>query len=264
MEITRIVVRGFEKRYRYFTLSIPELEFRRGINLVVGPNGSGKSTLLKSIAGFVKPSRGAIYATVNGKDVPTHLLLREIGYVGEDVVLPNIKVGSLLEDFLGRERAGQVADKLGLRKYLGKKYLELSAGYRKRVQLALALGKDASILLLDEPFANLDLLMIEPLKEILERLNDKIIIVTSHTVFDLKLSTLTLLDQGRLVYHGKSDNTKGNKVLVELVGEELVLDLDFFNELIRPIRVKKLVTLQERVLKILHSQKAPETKISKT
>ncbi len=254
MEVEQVVVEEFEKKYKHFVLNIPRLVFRRGINLVVGPNGSGKSTLLKSIAGFVKPSRGAIHAIIGGKKVPTWSILRWIGYVGEDVILPNMRVESILTEFLGHEKAHYIARELGLTRHLHKKYLELSAGYRRRVQLAIALGKDSSILLLDEPFANLDMFMVEPLKKILENLKDKIVIVTSHHVFNLKFSTLTLLDQGRLVYHGEHRG-ESMEVLVDILGEECILDLDLLNELTGPIKVRKLITVQEKILELLQNQK---------
>jgi len=258
MEIDGIVVEDFEKRYKYFCLRIPRAEFKRGINLIVGPNGSGKSTLLKSVAGFIKPDRGSIYAKAGDRKIPTAFILYRIGYVGEDVVLPNIRVRDILAAFLGDE-APEVARELGLTDYLHKRYLELSAGYRRRVQLAIALGKGADVLLLDEPFANLDVFMVEPLKRILEDLRDKVILVTSHNVFDLRISTLTLIDQGRLIYHGEYGE-RALELVVDAEGKEVAMSIDELNKLLEPhkIKVKRVVTLQEKIISLMNRSKSPE------
>ena len=255
MEIEQVVVEGLEKRYKYFALKIPRLVFRKGVNLILGPNGSGKSTLLKSIAGFIRPNRGGVYAvTEKGERIPTTSILRLMGYVGEDVVLPNMRVGDILTDFLGSEKARELSLGLGLEGYLHKKYLELSAGYRKRVQLAIALGKDAKIILLDEPFANLDILMIEPLERTLSQLRDRIVIVTSHQLHNLEPSTITVVDQGQLVYHGNVGKTP-IEVVAEVSGEERRLSLEDLNKLIAPIKIKKFITLQEKLLEMLRQNR---------
>jgi len=260
VEIDSIVVEDFEKRYRYFRLRIPRAEFKRGVNLIIGPNGSGKSTLLKSVAGFVRPNRGSIYAKAGDRRILTASILHRIGYVGEDVVLPNIRVRDILEAFFSDE-APEAARELGLTDYLHKRYLELSAGYRRRVQLAIALGKGADILLLDEPFANLDVLMIEPLKQTLENLKDKVVLVTSHNVFNLRISTLTLIDQGELIYHGEYRGG-GLEVLVDVGEREVAVDIDGLNKLLEPhkIKVKRVVTLQEKIVSLMSRNRSPEKK----
>ncbi|MEB2793317.1 MAG: ABC transporter ATP-binding protein [Caldisphaeraceae archaeon] len=250
----RIVVENLIKKYKYFTLTIPRLCFTQGINLVIGSNGSGKSTLLKAIAGFIRPDRGKIVYEVDGKNLYAPLFLDRIGYIGEDIILPNIKVKDILESFIDKDRLEYAISSLQLREYLNKKYLDLSAGFRKRVQVAIALGKDSEILLLDEPFTNIDAMMIKPLKDALERLKNKIIILTSHLIFEINATTLTLLDQGRPVYHG-SPPYRDKHFIVEVgKGERVRLNVDLLNELIQPLRVVEQVSI-DSIIEDLSKQK---------
>lgn len=85
-----------------------------------------------------------------------------------------------------------------------------------------------------------------------ENLEDKVTIVTSHHVFNPKLSTLTLLDQGRLVYG--EHRGESVEVLVDVLGEEYILDLDLLKELTGPVKIRKFITIQEKILKILLNQ----------
>ncbi len=158
LEVEEILVENLSKKYRYFHLHIPRLVLPRGVNLVIGPNGSGKSTLLKILAGFTRPDQGRILLrTSSGTTIPAKNLYKYIGFAGEDIAFPNIRVRDLVAAFAETtedyEKAVQL---LGLEQHLDKKYYTLSSGYRRRVQLAIALLKKSGILLLDEPFANLD------------------------------------------------------------------------------------------------------------
>jgi iron(III) transport system ATP-binding protein len=139
--------------------------------VVVGPSGSGKTTLLRLIAGLEQPEHGEIWldgrrvAAPGRNTVAAHE--RRIGFVFQDLALwPHLTVRGNLEFVLGSEtmprsqRAGRIIDILRLCRIeplLGDRYPhQLSGGEQQRVALARALVGSPQLLLLDEPFSNLD------------------------------------------------------------------------------------------------------------
>lgn len=130
---------------------------------LVGPSGCGKSTLTRLIAGLVRPEAGRVF--LGGREVSDVAAeRRRIGLVFQDAALfghlrvsDNVAFG--LRDLPRREREGRVADMLdlvGLAHCAQRHPHELSGGEQQRVALARALAPRPRILLLDEPFANLD------------------------------------------------------------------------------------------------------------
>ena len=132
---------------------------------LLGPSGSGKTTILMSVAGFVRPTAGAI--RIDGRDV-TDLppRLRNIGMVFQRYALfPHMTVGQniafpLVQRGLGRaEVAGRVADMaalVGLGGFEARSVTNLSGGQQQRVALARALVFRPPVLLMDEPLGALD------------------------------------------------------------------------------------------------------------
>ncbi len=243
--VEEVRVEGLVKRYRWFSLDVPSLRFRRGLNLVIGPNGSGKSTLLKIIAGFTYPQAGRVtYLLSDGSSLTPTEAYGLIGYVAEDVRLPNIRVSDILEYFSrDREAVRDVASALGLEPYLRKRYYELSNGFRKRVQLGIALATNADVLILDEPFSNVDVLMIKPLKQIVRRLSrERVVILTSHLDINLVPDTLTVLNQGKVVYSGDAAQVMSGRYVfrVSVDGDVLNVSAEELNNLLSSKGVKIL------------------------
>lgn len=125
---------------------------------LLGPNGSGKSTSLKMIAGLVLPTSGAVI--VNGKRADRRIA-HEVAYLSElDFYYDMFTVKDLLDfsasqfsDF-NMEKAHELMAFMKLDP--AKKIKQLSKGNRGRVKLVIALARNTSVLLLDEPFSGLD------------------------------------------------------------------------------------------------------------
>lgn len=138
-----------------------DLELREGVSGIFGPNGAGKSTLLRLLAGFLKPSAGAIEA--HGGPLRFDEEARgRIGYAGHEPGLyARLTVRENLDLFArlhGAPRANvaRLLTDLGLEDRAESRVEELSAGQRRRAAVARALVHDPTLLLLDEPYANVD------------------------------------------------------------------------------------------------------------
>ena len=142
-----------------------ELEIASGqILSLLGPSGCGKTTALRIIAGFEDPDSGSV--TIDGVTVvdsstnvaPEH---RRVGMVFQDYALfPHMtverNVGYGLEPSPDPERVADVLNLVGLSEHGGRMPHELSGGEQQRVALARALAPRPALILLDEPFSNLD------------------------------------------------------------------------------------------------------------
>jgi multiple sugar transport system ATP-binding protein len=133
---------------------------------LLGPSGCGKSTLLRLVAGIISPDSGRVlYDNRPLDEVP--LMERGIGMVfQEGALIPHWEAGRSVGFFLElRHREDEVPERIravsaitgiGLNQLLGRFPRQLSGGEKQRVSIARALSRDLSVLLFDEPFANLD------------------------------------------------------------------------------------------------------------
>ncbi len=237
MRIEAVVVENLEKRYKDFKLRIDRLSLNKGFNLVVGPNGAGKSTFLKLLAGFVRPLRGSIKFVAEGRALGVEEAQKLLSYVAEDVMFPNMRVSDLLESFSrSRKDLEIVIETLGLEPYLRKRYFELSSGFRKRVQIAISMLRDANIILLDEPFTNVDTATAKVLRKLIDDWRrDRMVVVASHIDPGSAPDTLVVMNQGRVVYVGSPEEVLMRRVVFRVrVGEEVrELDLRELSEMLK-------------------------------
>jgi len=145
---------------------------RKELVYVVGPNAAGKTTLLETINGLLPPFKGKV--SVFGLNVQTHgrLLRCAIGYVPQDfMVKPGEPYTALDVVLMGRygqigflnhpqeedkKKAQETMKLIGIENLADRPMGKLSGGQQQKVMLARALAKNPKILLLDEPFSNLD------------------------------------------------------------------------------------------------------------
>ncbi len=154
---------------------------------VVGPNASGKTTLLETINGLLTPFKGRV--SVFGLDLlsNTNKIRSEIGYVPQDFMVepgePYLALDIVLMGRYGkigflrkpserdREKALEAMELLGIDDLDDRPMGKLSGGQQQKVMLARALAKEPRILLLDEPFSNLDPESRESIPRILSELH---------------------------------------------------------------------------------------------
>lgn len=191
------------------------LHVKRGeLHVIVGPNGAGKTTLIKCIAGIYRPDAGRVY--IDGIDhTSTPPSMRGVGVVLQNSpLLPLDTVYSHIAFPLqarGLDRGEvkklveEVAENLSMKDLLNKKLADLSGGERQKVAIATALALKPRLLILDEPFANLDpQYRFELYKQLEEAREDMTILVTTHIVDTLVYTadTLSVLVNGRIVESG--------------------------------------------------------------
>ena len=182
---------------------------------MLGPNGVGKSTIFNLITGLVNPRSGLI--KINGEEVTDYpIYLRtnkfKVGYVPQyggffnDLTLhDNLKAISeiVIENKNFRaERINYLISKFELDNLKDIKGKFLSGGQKRKLVLALALLSDPKVLLLDEPFAALDVLTIKMLQEIIVNLqqeNHITICICDHQARDL----LACVDSAMILSNGK-------------------------------------------------------------
>lgn len=157
-----------------------DLRFERGsFNVLLGTTLSGKTTMMQLMAGIQKPTSGELW--FDGKNVTrTAVQKRNVSVVYQQFInYPNFTVYENIASPLRvlrkseteiKARVGKFAELLRLTPMLGRKPSELSGGQQQRTAMARALVKDADLVLLDEPLANLDFKLREELREELPRL----------------------------------------------------------------------------------------------
>jgi iron(III) transport system ATP-binding protein len=184
------------------------------IGCLLGPSGCGKTTVLRCIAGFEPVRRGEILLQGSIMSRPGHTVpaeRRRIGMVFQDYALfPHLTVARNIAFGLRHateaEREARVAELLEtvrLHQVAGRYPHELSGGQQQRVALARALAPRPELLLLDEPFSNLDVEMRERLsvevREILKQQKTTAILVThdQHEAFNIA-DEIGIMTQGRI------------------------------------------------------------------
>lgn len=195
---------------------------------ILGPNGAGKTTTFYMVVGLVKPEDGSV--VFRGEDItrlPVYMRARKgLGYLAQE---PSIfrklsvwdNVMSILETMpMSKKERNKRAEELlapfDLMKVAKQPAYTLSGGERRKLEIARALTRNPSILMLDEPFAGVDPLSVNEIQDICRRLAAQGlgVIITDHNVRE----TLSVVDRAYLVYNGQ--------LLKEGTTDELVNDAE--------------------------------------
>jgi ABC-type multidrug transport system ATPase subunit len=171
---------------RFAALRGVTAEFDTGkFHVILGDNGAGKTTLLRALAGLAHPTRGTV--SILGK--APHAACRDLGYMAHPSLLydemsgmENLRYFARLYDIAGDSRCEQVIRSVGLEPELLRPVGKYSQGMRQRVSLARAILHDPKILLLDEPFSNVDVHSAREMVNLLKGMRDagKTIFVVTH------------------------------------------------------------------------------------
>ena len=239
---TMIRLTGVEKRFGPCrALDGATLDVLSGETVaVLGPSGCGKTTLLRTIAGFERPERGSV--TVDGREVAGAGVFvpperRRIGMVFQDYALfPHLTVAENVGFGLPRRqrahRAAELLSLVGLDGLEGRYPHELSGGQQQRVALARALAPTPEIVLLDEPWSNVDSQLREELRAevtgILQPLGVTTVLVTHDREEAFALADrIALMHSGRIVQHGAPEavyRRPSSRGAAEFVGPANVLE----------------------------------------
>ncbi len=179
---------------------------------LLGPNGAGKTTAFYIAAGIIFPSEGQIF--INNEDVtdkPMHARANlGLGYLPQEAsIFPELSVENnllgIVELSMGDqdkkiEKLSKIVDEFGLKNILQIKGRMLSGGQRRKVEIARTLICEPDIVLLDEPFAGIDPIAVEEIKELLQEISKKniSILITDHNVRE----TLSLCDRAIILNEG--------------------------------------------------------------
>ncbi|MCH2220852.1 MAG: ABC transporter ATP-binding protein [Dechloromonas sp.] len=242
--MAQLELNGVVQRYGGHTV-VNGVDFRLeagSIACLLGPSGCGKTTLLRCIAGFEEIADGEIRLhgeVVSKPGLSTPPEKRRIGMVFQDYALfPHLTVEQNVAFGLGRKpaedahlRVRQLLATVGLHGQGNKYPHELSGGQQQRVALARALAPRPNLILLDEPFSNLDVGLRERLsvevREILKREGSTAIMVThdQHEAFAMA-DEIGIMYEGRIqqwdvpynLYHRPS-----NRFVADFIGQGVLL-----------------------------------------
>lgn len=219
---------------------IVDTEIETGsFTVISGKSGAGKTSLLRMIAGFLRPESGFIKTEDEvwldiEKKINLPVQKRNIGFVFQDLALfPNMTVKENLQYAAVKKGDKNFLNKLmemvGLMSFADRKPDELSGGQQQRVAITRALARKPKLLLLDEPFAALDIEMRRHLREELLSLHRKFELTTllvTHDIADIYYlaDKVLVIDKGKIIKSGSPNYVFTNNATdgkVQLQGEVL-------------------------------------------
>jgi ABC-2 type transport system ATP-binding protein len=189
---------------RDLNIEVPE----GSVFALVGPNGAGKTTAIKTLLNIHQPTSGrAELLGVDSRSLGAAQFAR-IGYVSENQQMPGwMKVGyffNYCREFYPDWRDDELAELVSLFELpLDRKLRHLSRGMRVKAALASSLAYRPKLIVLDEPFGGLDVLVREQLIEsILERTPEATVFLSSHDLTEIEsfASHVAYLNEGRLLF----------------------------------------------------------------
>jgi ABC-type glutathione transport system ATPase component len=249
LEVSSVSKQG-EQGYTVSDITFAQKRFQKIV--VAGETGSGKTTLLKLVAGLLQPDAGQvkflgepIYGLAETL-VPGH---PGIAYVSQHFELPKfLRVEQVLgySNTLSDDDAATLFEVCDIAHLMTRKTDQLSGGERQRIALALRLISSPKLLLLDEPFSNLDFGHKRILKSIIEKIGARLkitCILVSHEPADTLpwADRIVVLREGKLVQTGTPEavyRKPVNTYVAGLFGKYTILTPGTFNALFPACAVK--------------------------
>ena len=223
----------------------------------LGPNGAGKTTTIRMIMDIIYPDTGRIHILGDTSGAQSK---NKVGYMPEERGLyRKMKVRAILS-YLGaikgmdrRDLAREIPkwlDAVGLADWIDKRVEDLSRGMQQKLQFVATAINDPDILILDEPFAGLDPVNLDLLKEIMLRMRDggKTVVLSTHVMDQAErlCDFILLINKGKKVIDGTLDQIRSrydsDVVSVDLEGDtSFVTDLPMVKSAIRAGRRLEIV-----------------------
>ena len=219
---------------------------------ILGPSGCGKTTILNSIGGFIKNNSGKIF--LNGEDISSlnpedrniSTVFQSYGLFTNKNVLENVAYGLKFKNVKKQDRINKSLEILkivGLEGYEYRKVHELSGGQRQRVALARSLVISPRLILLDEPFSNLDknlrITMRNEIKKLVKYFKMTTILVTHDQEDAFTMADrVILMNEGKIIQNSTVTelyNSPNSEFSLSFIGNSNKLDNDNF---IRPEKIK--------------------------
>lgn len=203
---------------------------------IIGANGAGKSTLLKNIYGILTPTSGDIIIdNQNIKDMNGRERAKKIAVLAQEdreqfdfkieeiVEMGRYPYKSIFENYSKKDKEIAInrLKEVGMEKYIGRNFKELSGGEKQRVLIARALAQDTPILILDEPTNHLDIGYQLQLLHLIKHL-DKSVISALHdlNVASIFCDYIYILKDGKLVKEGTPEEVLNKEILKEIFNIE--------------------------------------------
>jgi lipopolysaccharide export system ATP-binding protein len=179
---------------------------------LLGPNGAGKTTSFYIIAGLIESDSGSIFIDqINITMMPMYQRARlGVGYLPQEASIfrgMNVEdnIYSILEiteqnQFKRKEKLEQLLEEFSITRIRKSDALSLSGGERRRVEIARTIASNPLFVLLDEPFAGIDPIAVNDIRQMVLHLKDRGIgvLITDHNVRE----TLSIVDRGYIIYDG--------------------------------------------------------------
>lgn len=227
---------NLKKSYGSFTLDINDLHIATGmVHGLIGANGCGKTTTIKLLLGLLFPDSGDLSVLGShaiGQDTE---IRQNIGFIVEDASVPSLMNAKQLSDVLKQTYHGwdQGRFDLLLKQFqldVKKQYRMYSRGMKVKLQLAVALSHQASLLILDEPTSGLDPLARDEIITILSEFREDeshTILISSHITSDLEklCDYVTFLEHGRIRFTREKDELLDEFRLVQTT-HQMEADID--------------------------------------
>jgi lipopolysaccharide export system ATP-binding protein len=218
-----------------------DLEVQSGsIVGLLGPNGAGKTTTFYMIVGFIRPDEGKVF--LNGENIvsfPMYLRARKgVGYLPQETSIfrkltVEENILAILETLplsrpARRKRLKNLLEELNIGHLAKQKAYALSGGERRRVEIARALVRDPSFILLDEPFAGIDPIAVIDIQKIIEQLKERGIgvLISDHNVRETLgvCDWACILNEGTIIETGIPEAIASSDVAREIyLGERFQL-----------------------------------------
>lgn len=205
---------------------------------IAGETGAGKTSLLKMIGGLMQPSSGQILfnnESVKGPDEQLIAGHKKIAFLSQHFELRNnYRVHELLDmvNLLEEEQAKRICHICNIEHLLNRWTDELSGGEKQRIALARLLGTSPQLLLLDEPYSNLDMLHKQQMKKVIHDLAEEMKItcmLVSHDALDILswADTVFFMRNGEIIQKGSAEelyNRPKDEYCAGLLGNYNLID----------------------------------------